>query len=78
MRVTESMTTEGGTRLSDMADFLGEDGQTGLKVGVENDYDNELTLVVDATKWPNERITFDLATAEMLAEDILAKVQAKR
>jgi hypothetical protein len=72
------MTTEGGSSLASLADFLGTDEATGIKVGTDDDHDDELTIVTDSTAWPNERITLDLDTAEAVALDILAKVKAKR
>lgn len=78
MKVPADMRNEGGVPVASMADFLGNDEATGVKVGTDTDYTDELTIVVDATAWPNERVTLDLDTAEEMARDILAKVAVKR
>jgi hypothetical protein len=75
MRVTSEMTTEGGERLDKLADYLGTDGITGVKI--KDDYDS-ITFAVDSCKWPNEAITMDLDTAADFARDLLARVARLR
>jgi hypothetical protein len=75
MRVTPDMTTEGGERLDKLADFLGTDRITGVKI--KDGYD-DITFAVDSCRWPNEAITLDLDTAEAFAHDLLARVKRLR
>jgi hypothetical protein len=65
MRVTPEMKTEGGERLDKLADFLGTDEVTGIKVTQDR---GEVRIIADSTSYPNEAIDLDPDTADMLAD----------
>lgn len=74
-RVTEDMTTEGGTSLLDLADFLGTDEKTGVKAIQEQ---GEVILTVDSTSYPNEKIYMDPDTAEALGWLLIFRAREAR
>jgi hypothetical protein len=74
MRVTESMTTEGGAPLSKLADFLGVD-DTGIKTTQDGEH---VRVVVDSTRLPNESIWLDLDDADAFADLIKQRVREAR
>lgn len=65
MRVTEDMTTEGGSPLILLADFLGQD-DTGVKV--TTDGCGDVKIEVDSTAYPSKSILVDPDTADELAQ----------
>jgi hypothetical protein len=69
------MRTEDGGSLLKLADYLGTDEITGVKI--KDGYDS-LTFAVDSCKWPNEAVTMDLDTTEAFARDLLARVARLR
>jgi len=57
------MTTEGGARLDEMADFLGTDEKTGIQVAADG---GEVRIIIDSTSYPNEHIDMDPADIDAL------------
>ncbi len=72
MRVTPEMTTESGSLLSTMADFIDDEG-TGLQVVV---HDGGLVkLIVGSTEYPNKSGWLEPDDADALAD--LLKMRAR-
>ena len=63
MRVTPDMTTEGGGKLIDLADFLGADG-TGIKAVPDR---GQVKIAVDSCMVPCEKIWLDPDDTRALA-----------
>jgi hypothetical protein len=67
------MTTEGGTSLAKLADFLGTDRKTGIQVKADP---GEVRIVIDSMAWPSESIDMDPDDIDEFIE-LLRKRQAE-
>lgn len=75
MQVTPEMTTEGGSRLDKMADFLDAD-----EVGVQAILSNtgHVKLTVDSTAWPSKSAYLDADDADALGDLLKARASELR